>query len=168
MMLTSRWMILPALALLGACAPRPAPQQLVDPYAGLQRPAPAPAALPTAADFRTEATDTVRFPSEATALDGAAREALAGQADWLMQHPGFTALIEGHAAETEGTRAYAASLAARRAGAVQEYLIASGVAPLRLRTVSFGKERPLAPCSSEECYAQNRRARTVVSPGAGS
>ena len=77
-------------------------------------------------------------------------------------------VIQGHAEET-GTREYNLALGARRASAVQEYLIAQGVASDRIRTLSFGKERPREVCSDEACYAQNRRAVTVVSAtGAGS
>ena len=50
---------------------------------------------------------------------------------------------------------------------MQEFLIAQGVSPARLRTVSYGKERPLAICSDEACYAQNRRAVTVITVGGG-
>ena len=64
-----------------------------------------------------------------------------------------------------GTREYNIALGARRANSVQEYLISQGVAPGRLRTVSYGKERPLAICSDEACYSKNRRAVTVVGPG---
>ena len=56
---------------------------------------------------------------------------------------------------------------ARRAGAVQEYLISRGVGANRIRTVSYGKERPAATCSDESCFSQNRRVVTVVQPGAG-
>src|SRR5690606_16203522 len=94
------------------------------------------------------------------------RVILANQAGWLNQNQGFSAVIEGHADE-QGTREYNLALGARRANSVQEYLISQGVPPGRLRTVSYGKERPLAICSTEECYSKNRRAVTVVSPGAG-
>ena len=77
-------------------------------------------------------------------------------------------MVQGHAEET-GTREYNLALGARRASSVQEYLIAQGVASDRLRTLSFGKERPREVCSDEACYANNRRAVTVVSAtGAGS
>ena len=77
-------------------------------------------------------------------------------------------MVQGHAEET-GTREYNLALGARRASAVQEYLIAQGVGADRVRTLSFGKERPREVCSDEACYAKNRRAVTVVSPaGAGS
>lgn len=160
--------ILPVALALAACAPKPVPTvALVDPYAGLRGGAAAPVTTP-AEDFRATAGDIVTFAADVSTLDEPARSALTKQADWLNAHPEFTALIEGHAAETEGTRAYAASLGARRAGSVEQFLIASGIAPLRLRTVSFGKERPIGVCSTEECYAKNRRARTVVTAGVGS
>jgi peptidoglycan-associated lipoprotein len=57
------------------------------------------------------------------------------------------------------------ALGARRANAVREYLISRGVPATRLRTISYGKERPIAVCSEESCYAQNRRAVTVISVG---
>ncbi|WP_413864290.1 OmpA family protein, partial [Albidovulum sp.] len=78
----------------------------------------------------------------------------------------YTAIIEGHADE-QGTREYNIALGDRRANAVKAYLISQGVGGNRLQTVSYGKERPLAVCSDEACYTQNRRAVTVVGAGAG-
>jgi peptidoglycan-associated lipoprotein len=75
-------------------------------------------------------------------------------------------IIEGHADE-QGTREYNLALGAKRANAVQNYLISQGVAAGRMRTVSYGKERPIEVCSEEACYAKNRRAVTVLSMGAG-
>lgn len=160
-------LILPIALAVSACAPKPYPSvAIVDPYAGQSQPVAPP--VTTASDFAAQTTPTVTFAADSVLLDETARSALTGQAAWLDKNPGFSAMIEGHAAETEGTRSYAAALAARRAGTVEAFLIASGIAPLRLRTVSFGKERPAALCSTEECYSQNRRVRTVVSPGVGS
>ena len=79
----------------------------------------------------------------------------------------YTALIEGHADE-QGTREYNLALGARRAASVQAYLISRGVSASRLNTISYGKERPIEICSNESCYAQNRRAVTVLSAGLGS
>jgi peptidoglycan-associated lipoprotein len=110
--------------------------------------------------------DKVHFVVDQSTLTPEARGILTSQANWLGQHPGYTAIIEGHADE-QGTREYNLALGARRATAVQEFLIANGVAGNRLRTVSYGKERPLAVCSDEQCYSQNRRAVTVISAGAG-
>ncbi|MBM3606534.1 MAG: peptidoglycan-associated lipoprotein Pal [Alphaproteobacteria bacterium] len=122
----------------------------------------------TAQYFQASVGDTVLFPANQTNLTPEAREVLARQAAWLTRNVNFSAVVQGHAEET-GTREYNLALGARRASAVQEYLVAQGVAPGRIRTLSFGKERPAATCSDEGCYAQNRRAVTVVSdsgPGA--
>jgi peptidoglycan-associated lipoprotein len=91
---------------------------------------------------------------------------LDGQADWMLRNTEYSAIIEGHADE-QGTREYNLALGARRAASVQQYLVSRGVASSRLRTVSYGKERPLEICSAESCYEQNRRAVTVLSAGAG-
>ncbi|MFP1644472.1 peptidoglycan-associated lipoprotein Pal [Pontitalea aquivivens] len=111
--------------------------------------------------------DKVLFAVDQSTLGPDAQNTLRGQAQWLAGRPQYSAIIEGHADE-QGTREYNLALGARRANSVQEYLISQGVAPNRLRTVSYGKERPLAVCSTEQCYSQNRRAVTVISIGAGS
>ncbi len=86
---------------------------------------------------------------------------LLGQANWLLENDDYNAVIEGHADE-QGTREYNLALGARRASAVKEFLVSRGVAASRLNTVSYGKERPIEICSAEACYAQNRRAVTVL------
>lgn len=117
--------------------------------------------------FRSTIGDTILFSLDQSTLNPEARQTLGAQAGWLNQNLGYSAVIEGHADE-QGTREYNIALGARRANSVQEYLISQGVASNRLRTVSYGKERPLAICSTEECYTKNRRAVTAISPGAGS
>ena len=87
-----------------------------------------------------------------------------GQAQWLLTNSDYVAVIEGHADE-QGTREYNLALGARRANAVREYLISKGIPASRIRTVSYGKERPIATCADEACYSQNRRAVTVISIG---
>ncbi len=167
------------LLTLAACA-QPAPpaatQPVVDPYANTAGGALYQGDLvggtlgaeATAEYFNSTIGNTVLFAANQTALTSEARAILARQAEWLNRHTNFTAVVQGHAEET-GTREYNLALGARRASAVQEYLIAQGVGSDRVRTLSFGKERPRAVCSDEECYAQNRRAVTVVSPaGTGS
>ena len=116
--------------------------------------------------FNQTIGDTVRFAVDQSTLSGEAQTVLTMQAGWLNQHPTNTAIIEGHADE-QGTREYNIALGDRRANAVKAFLISQGVAGDRLQTVSYGKERPLAVCSDEACYAQNRRAVTVVGAGAG-
>ncbi|MGB0798696.1 MAG: OmpA family protein, partial [Planktomarina sp.] len=92
---------------------------------------------------------------------------LDAQASWLNSNPSYQIIIEGHADE-QGTREYNLALGFRRARSVQEYLVARGVSHLRLRTRSFGKERPVEICSVEECYSKNRRAVTVLVGGSTS
>ncbi|WP_415392244.1 OmpA family protein [Paracoccus sp. SJTW-4] len=156
------------LAALAACAAPPA-ATAVDPYAGGRYTgAVPPGALPggSAEDFRRTAGDTVLFPENDATLDGTARATLARQAAWLKQHGSFSTVIEGHSDE-QGTREYNLALGARRASAVQEYLILQGLEPGRIRTSSYGKERPVEVCSTPDCQVRNRRAVTVVMPGAG-
>jgi peptidoglycan-associated lipoprotein len=105
--------------------------------------------------------DRVFFAYDRWDLDAAAQQALRQQAEWLRAHPGALATIEGHADE-RGTREYNLALGDRRAATVRSYLIAAGVPADRLRTVSYGKERPAAVGSSETFWAQNRRAVTVT------
>ena len=116
--------------------------------------------------FRQTVGDRVHFAVDQSTLSPEARATLDGQAQWLLDNPEYSAIIEGHADE-QGTREYNLALGARRAAAVKEYLVARGVAGTRLSTVSYGKERPIAICSEESCYAQNRRAVTVITAGGG-
>ncbi len=114
--------------------------------------------------FQEAIGDRVLFAVDQSTLDDAGRALLTAQADWLMSNTDYTAVIEGHADE-QGTREYNLALGARRANAVREYLVSRGVSGARLKTVSFGKERPLEICSAESCYAKNRRAVTVLAGG---
>lgn len=116
--------------------------------------------------FNATVGDRVLFPVDQSTLTTEAQAVLAGQAQWLVANGEYTALVEGHADE-QGTQAYNLALGARRAASVQNYLISQGVAPGRLRTISYGKERPIEICSDEACYSQNRRAVTVLTAGAG-
>lgn len=116
--------------------------------------------------FNQTVGDRVLFAVDQSTLSPEARSVLTAQASWLNQNPGYAAIIEGHADE-QGTREYNLALGARRAAAVQNFLISQGVAANRLRTISYGKERPIEVCSTEACYSQNRRSVTVLSAGAG-
>ena len=116
--------------------------------------------------FTTAIGDRVLFEVDQSVLTLEGQSTLDGQANWLMTNSEYSALIEGHADE-QGTQAYNLALGARRASAVQNYLISRGVAPGRLKTISYGKERPIEICSEEACYRQNRRAVTVITVGAG-
>ena len=116
------------------------------------------------AHFQQVVGDRVLFEVDQSTLSEQGRLTVLSQANWLMANPEYTAVIEGHADE-QGTREYNLALGARRASAVRELMVAQGVAGNRLRTVSYGKERPIEICSEESCYAQNRRAVTVLAAG---
>jgi peptidoglycan-associated lipoprotein len=114
--------------------------------------------------FNQTIGDRVLFAVDESTLTDAGRATLDGQAQWLLTNTAYTALIEGHADE-QGTREYNLALGERRANAAREYLVSKGVAGNRLRTISYGKERPIEICSNEACYAKNRRAVTVLAAG---
>ena len=116
--------------------------------------------------FNQTVGDRVLFVVDQSTLTDTARATLSGQARWLKANPDYAIIVEGHADE-QGTREYNIALGARRADAVKNYLISQGVAGSHMQTVSYGKERPIAVCSDESCYAQNRRAVTVLSMGSG-
>ncbi len=116
--------------------------------------------------FNQTVGDRVLFVVDQSTLSDEARNILNGQANWLNSNPDYAIIIEGHADE-QGTREYNIALGARRADSVKNYLIAQGISASRMQTVSYGKERPIAVCSDEGCYSQNRRAVTVLSLGAG-
>ncbi|QYX58490.1 peptidoglycan-associated lipoprotein Pal [Roseovarius sp. SCSIO 43702] len=116
--------------------------------------------------FQQAIGDRVLFPVDQHTLTSEAQRTLDGQAQWLLTNSDYDALIEGHADE-QGTREYNLALGARRANSVHEYLVSKGIAANRLKVVSYGKERPIEICSTESCYAKNRRAVTVISIGAG-
>lgn len=121
---------------------------------------------PTSPQFFAQTIgDRVLFEVDTSTLTAAGRATLDGQAGWLMTNSDYLAIVEGHADE-QGTREYNLALGARRANAVREYLISKGVPSTRLRTISYGKERPIEVCSEESCYAKNRRAVTIISVGA--
>ena len=113
-------------------------------------------------DFVVNVGDRVFFETDSSELSGQTRATHDKQAQWLnsySQYGQFT--IEGHADE-RGTREYNIALGARRAQTVRDYLISRGVAANRMRTISYGKERPVAVCDDISCWSQNRRAVTVL------
>ncbi|HZB62974.1 MAG TPA: peptidoglycan-associated lipoprotein Pal [Microvirga sp.] len=121
----------------------------------------------SAQDFVVNVGDRVFFETDSTDLTPTATATLDKQAQWLSRYPNYAFLVEGHADE-RGTREYNFSLSARRAQNVRDYLVSRGIQASRFRTVSYGKERPVAVCNDISCWSQNRRAVTVLSGGAGS
>jgi len=118
----------------------------------------------TVAYFQQSIGDRVLFAVDQHTLTPEATSLLNQQAIWLMDNTEFVAVIEGHADE-QGTSAYNLALSGRRANSVIEYLVSRGVSSARLQPLPLGKERPVAICSQESCYTQNRRAVTVVAAG---
>src|SRR5580700_10647095 len=113
-------------------------------------------------DFVVNVGDRVFFETDSTELTPQARTTLDKQGQWLQTYNRYSFLIEGHADE-RGTREYNIALGAKRAQTVREYLASRGVEPSRMRTISYGKERPVAVCDDISCWSQNRRVVTVLS-----
>ena len=116
---------------------------------------------PNQATLNAQAGDLVFFDLDKSTLKAEGRTTLEKQAAFLKQFPQVTVTIEGHCDE-RGTREYNLALGERRANAAKDYLVALGIAAGRVKTISYGKERPVAMGSNEEAWAQNRRAVTVV------
>jgi peptidoglycan-associated lipoprotein len=116
-------------------------------------------------DFVVNVGDRVFFESDQTDLSPQAMATLDKQAQWLQQYARYSFTIEGHADE-RGTREYNIALGARRAQSVRTYLASRGIDAGRMRTISYGKERPVAVCNDISCWSQNRRAVTVLNAGA--
>src|SRR6188472_2808896 len=112
-------------------------------------------------DFVVNVGDRVFFETDSTELTPQARTTLDKQAQWLNNYGQYAFTVEGHADE-RGTREYNIALGARRAQTVREYLASRGVSAQRMRTISYGKERPVALCNDISCWSQNRRAVTVL------
>lgn len=117
-------------------------------------------------DFTVNVGDRVFFETDSSVLTGTARATLDKQAQWLIRYPNYPITVEGHADE-RGTREYNLALGARRAAATRDYLAARGVPANRIRTISFGKERPVAVCDDISCWSQNRRAVTLLAAPTG-
>ncbi len=153
---------------LAACAKK-APETLppvVEPTSSPQTPTPTPPQGPqpgTQAHFKQTMSgrDVIYFDTDRYNIDSQDQVALQAQAQYLLQYSNARATIEGHADE-RGTREYNLALGERRANAAKNYLVSLGVPTTRLNTVSYGKERPAAVGATEQAWAQNRRAVTVV------
>ncbi len=122
------------------------------------------AAPGSAEDFAQNVGDRVFFESDQTDLTPKAQATLDRQVAWLQRYDRGPVTVEGHADE-RGTREYNFALGARRAENAKAYLVARGVPASRVRTISYGKERPVAVCNDISCWSQNRRAVTVVGGG---
>jgi peptidoglycan-associated lipoprotein len=145
---------LAAALAVSACANKPGDGQDGGPMAS--------AAVPgSPQDFVVNVGDRVFFESDSTELTVQARSTLDKQAQWLQRYQKYAFTIEGHADE-RGTREYNIALSARRGQAARDYLASRGIDVSRVRTIAYGKERPVAVCNDISCWSQNRRAVTVL------
>ena len=144
------------LAITG-CASKKTPNSAAD--LGLGRGAATPG---SSQDFTVNVGDRIFFDTDSSVIRADAQGILSKQAQWLGQYRNYAILIEGHADE-RGTREYNLALGARRAAATRDFLVARGVAGNRLRTISYGKEKPIVICNEDvSCQSQNRRAVTAL------
>ncbi|WP_281300980.1 MULTISPECIES: peptidoglycan-associated lipoprotein Pal [unclassified Iodidimonas] len=125
-------------------------EQIIDPFGDA-----------TQSSLENYAGDRVFFAFDSSELSPTARQTLQRQAEWLQKHRSVKATVEGHADE-RGTREYNLALGERRAAAAKNYLVALGIAPDRLDTISYGKERPAVLGSGENVWRQNRRSVLTV------
>tara|TARA_B100001179_G_scaffold152627_1_gene111079 strand:- start:2720 stop:3229 length:510 start_codon:yes stop_codon:yes gene_type:complete len=158
--------VLAATVSLAACK-SPAPEQL-PPEPGVSQPGNGGSEGPgygvgTQDHFvnAVNGQNIIYFDTDRYNIDTADAAALQTQAQYLSQYPSITVTIEGHADE-RGTRDYNLALGERRANSAKNYLVSLGIAANRIRTVSYGEERPVATASTPEAWARNRRAVTVV------
>jgi peptidoglycan-associated lipoprotein len=138
---------------LGACANNPADNAQAN-AAGAATPG-------SQQDFVVNVGDRVFFETDSTELTPQSRATLDKQAQWLGRYNRYSFTVEGHADE-RGTREYNLALGARRAQVTRDYLVSRGIQAQRIRTISYGKERPVAVCDDISCWSQNRRAVTVL------
>ena len=179
-----------SILIVAACATPSKPEPVKAPTPERQAPAPVPAAPQVMPPVRTDNLPRLPLPVYSAPTPGSlddfvyasggdvrvyfgynqfdlsqgALNNLRRQANWLALYPQVTAVIEGNADE-RGTREYNLALAARRADAVKSFLVGLGIAPNRLTTVSYGKERPIDPRSNEDGWAQNRNSNTNLMSG---
>ena len=168
-------MIAGAALSLAACTPKAKPAPIVTPPVAPTQPAPVyqPPVAPvtqgpipgSTQDFVINVGDRVYFDFDSYDIRADASPVLAAQAAWLQRYSEVMVRIEGNADE-RGTREYNLALGARRANSVRDFLVSRGVAAARISTVSYGKEQPIDPGTSEEAYQRNRNGHTALTSGA--
>ncbi len=151
-----------SLVLLSACATGTGPDVDATAGAGTDVAAGPTGPVPgSQADLEESAGHRVFFAFDQYTLTPQAQAVLSRQAAWLQEYPETRIKIAGNCDE-RGTREYNFALGARRAEAARAYLVSLGVDPSRITTVSYGKERPLDPRSTEEAWSLNRNATTTI------
>jgi peptidoglycan-associated lipoprotein len=166
-------MVTVAAASLAACQSKPKPGPATTtptpPPSTSEVPPPPPVSqgpIPgSIQDFVINAGDRVYFDFDSYDVRSDAGPVLDAQAGWLQRYPAVAVRIEGNADE-RGTREYNIALGARRANAIRDYLVGRGVSASRIATISYGKEQPIDPGTSEEAYQRNRNGHTAITSGA--
>jgi peptidoglycan-associated lipoprotein len=161
--------LLAVMVLVAGCSHQPKDAGSITTEGGMTSnvtasPAPVQAAGPTPGtqqDLVVNVGDRVFFGYDKYDLSPEARTTIEKQAAWLKTYPHINVSVEGHCDE-RGTREYNLALGEKRATAVRNYLVALGIEPARLQTISYGKERPAVTGSDETAWAQNRRGVLVV------
>ena len=116
-------------------------------------------------DFTVNVGDRVYFDYDQYEIRADAQPILEAQAQWLRRYPAVRVRIEGNADE-RGTREYNIALGARRANSIRDYLVSHGVTSDRIATISYGKDQPIDPGTSEEAHQRNRNGHTAIVSGA--
>ncbi|MDP3659761.1 peptidoglycan-associated lipoprotein Pal [Phenylobacterium sp.] len=159
---------------MAACSARPKPAPVTPTPSGptdsqSKLPPPGPvsqAPVPgSVQDFVINAGDRIYFDFDSYTIRSDAGPVLDAQSAWLQRYPAVAVRIEGNADE-RGTREYNLALGARRANSVRDYLVNRGIQASRIATVSYGKEQPIDPGTSEDSYQRNRNAHTTLTSGA--
>lgn len=152
--------LLAGLLLLAACSQNPSTNANAG---GGATAAPATSSVVpgSAQDFIQNVGDRVFFDFDKSVIKPEGQQTLQRQAQWLQKYPNVTVTIEGHC-DDRGTREYNLALGERRATAVRNALVALGVQANRIKTISYGKERPAVLGDNEAAWAQNRRGVTVI------
>jgi peptidoglycan-associated lipoprotein len=166
-------LLLAGVSTVAACSKK-APEDIPPPPIDTSRPTPSPTPTPTATGtpgprvgsqehFQNAvgSSTVIYFDTDRFNIDSADAAALQAQAQYFAQYPALNFTIEGHCDE-RGTREYNLALGERRANSAKNYLVSLGIAAERIRTVSYGKERPVALASNQSAWAENRRAASIV------
>lgn len=103
----------------------------------------------------------IYFAFDDSSLSVDAQEKLISKAQWMQNNPDVHVIAEGHCDE-RGTTEYNIALGDKRAKRVKTFMVEFGIDQSRIRAISYGEERPLSPDSSENSWAQNRRAHFVI------
>jgi peptidoglycan-associated lipoprotein len=162
-------LVLVSVASLAACSKKTPPPEAAAPAASVAAPTraePEATSVANAVQRITENLKRVHFNFDSDQLTDESKNALAENARLLVAYPTISIEVQGHC-DDRGTTEYNLALGQRRADAISKYLVRSGVPTARVRTVSFGKERPLTPGDGEQIWAQNRRAEFRVTVAQG-